>query len=82
MNLVDLAGSENISLNPNSDRQKEALAINKHLNALGDVISAFSQGFSHVPFRNSKLTQLLERQFNKDSKILMIVNVSPLKTSF
>jgi hypothetical protein len=61
LNLVDLAGSENINASGVVGLNKqEALAINVHLTALKDVISAMLQGRSHIPFRNSKLTSLLQ----------------------
>jgi kinesin family protein C2/C3 len=58
---VDLAGSERLSrTDAEGDRLKEAQAINKSLSALGDVIQALSKRQGHVPFRNSKLTQVLQ----------------------
>jgi kinesin family protein C2/C3 len=59
--LCDLAGSERISkTDAQGDRLKEAQNINRSLSALGDVMSALEQKRAHVPFRNSKLTYLLQ----------------------
>jgi len=78
LNLIDLAGSERVSKSGASgDRLKEAQKINKSLLALGDVIQALRHKQNHVPFRNSKLTYLLQDSLSKDSKTLMMVQVSP-----
>lgn len=79
LNLVDLAGSENINASGVvGERKEEATAINKHLTALKDVISAMLKNQAHIPFRNSKLTNLLQHHLGPDAKVLMIVNVSPV----
>lgn len=61
MHLVDLAGSERADkTDAVGDRLKEAQHINRSLSALGDVIASLAQKQAHVPYRNSKLTQLLQ----------------------
>lgn len=77
LNLVDLAGSERISRSgAEGSRLREAQSINKSLSALGDVINALRCRHAHVPFRNSRLTYLLQDSLSGDSKTLMMVQVS------
>jgi kinesin family protein C2/C3 len=76
--LVDLAGSERLNKSGVSgERQREAQNINKSLSALGDVIAALGSKQNHVPFRNSKLTYLLQDSLGSDNKVMMIVQVAP-----
>uniref|UniRef100_A0A8C0K5N6 Kinesin-like protein n=1 Tax=Canis lupus dingo TaxID=286419 RepID=A0A8C0K5N6_CANLU len=80
LNLVDLAGSERVGKSgAEGSRLREAQHINKSLSALGDVIAALRSRQGHVPFRNSKLTYLLQDSLSGDSKTLMVVQVSPVE---
>ncbi|XP_035274266.1 kinesin-like protein KIFC3 isoform X2 [Anguilla anguilla] len=82
LNLVDLAGSERIAKSgAEGSRLREAQCINKSLSALGDVIHALRSKQSHVPFRNSRLTYLLQDSLSGDSKTLMMVQVSPMDSN-
>jgi len=82
LNLVDLAGSERLDRsNATGQTAKEAMAINKSLSSLTDVFAAIGEKSSHVPFRNSKLTYLLQPCFSGDGKTLMVVNISPTEES-
>jgi kinesin family protein C1 len=79
LNLVDLAGSERLSKSgAGADPQalKETQAINKSLSSLGNVIMALHTGEAHVPFRDSKLTFLLQPSLGGDCKTLMFCNVA------
>ncbi|KAJ9514550.1 hypothetical protein QJQ45_016286 [Haematococcus lacustris] len=78
LHLVDLAGSERVHKSEVVGQQlKEAQSINKSLSALGDVVSALQRRTPHVPFRNSKLTQVLQDALSASSKVLLVCNVAP-----
>lgn len=76
--IVDLAGSERLNQSKTEgDRLVETKAINKSLTSLRDVISALHKKEQYVPYRNSKLTSILQNYLGKESKTLVIINVSP-----
>eukprot|EP01112_Ceratiomyxa_fruticulosa_P022209 TRINITY_DN8067_c0_g1_i1.p1 TRINITY_DN8067_c0_g1~~TRINITY_DN8067_c0_g1_i1.p1 ORF type:complete len:730 (+),score=171.83 TRINITY_DN8067_c0_g1_i1:93-2282(+) len=79
LNLVDLAGSERQSKTGAAGlRLKEATKINLSLSALGNVIKALVDGTSsHIPYRDSKLTRLLQDSLGGNSKTLMVANLGP-----
>ncbi|KAF4103420.1 hypothetical protein G5714_016303 [Onychostoma macrolepis] len=82
LNLVDLAGSERVwKSGAEGDRLKEAQNINRSLLALGDVIQALKAHQTHIPFRNSRLTYLLQDSLGKGNKTAMVVQVSSLESN-
>ncbi|KAJ8421532.1 hypothetical protein Cgig2_013244 [Carnegiea gigantea] len=83
LHLVDLAGSERVDRSEvTGDALREAQHINKSLSALGDVIFALAQKSSHVPYRNSKLTQVLQSSLGGRAKTLMFVQINPDVSSY
>jgi kinesin family protein C2/C3 len=78
LHMVDLAGSERVSKSgATGDRLTEAKFINQSLAALGNVISALVTRQAHVPYRDSRLTYLLQDSIGGDSKTVMFANVTP-----
>lgn len=84
LNLVDLAGSERQSkTEATGQRLKEATKINLSLSALGNVIAALVSGKAkHIPYRDSKLTRLLEDSLGGNTKTLMIAAISPADDNY
>ncbi|KAI0513070.1 P-loop containing nucleoside triphosphate hydrolase protein [Xylaria bambusicola] len=82
LNLVDLAGSENIQRSgAENKRAAEAGLINKSLLTLGRVINALVDHSSHIPYRESKLTRLLQDSLGGRTKTCIIATVSPAKSN-
>nr|POE77339.1 kinesin-like protein bimc [Quercus suber] len=82
LNLVDLAGSENIQRSgAENKRAVEAGVINKSLLTLGRVINALVEKGSHIPYRESKLTRLLQDSLGGRTKTCIIATLSPAKSN-
>ncbi|KAF8471700.1 P-loop containing nucleoside triphosphate hydrolase protein [Kalaharituber pfeilii] len=82
LNLVDLAGSENIGRSgAENKRAREAGMINQSLLTLGRVINALVDKASHIPYRESKLTRLLQDSLGGRTKTCIIATVSPAKVN-
>lgn len=84
LNLVDLAGSERQSkTGSEGQRLKEATKINLSLSALGNVISALVDGKStHIPYRDSKLTRLLQDSLGGNAKTVMVATIGPASYNY
>ncbi|NWV95448.1 KIF3C protein, partial [Machaerirhynchus nigripectus] len=84
LNLVDLAGSERQNkMGAHGERPKEASKINLSLSALGNVISALVDGRStHIPYRDSKLTRLLQDSLGGNAKTIMVATLGPASHSY
>ncbi|XP_044349023.1 kinesin-like protein KIN-8A [Triticum aestivum] len=83
LSLIDLAGSERaIATDQRSQRSLEGANINRSLLALSSCINALVEGKRHVPYRNSKLTQLLKDSLGGSCNTVMIANISPSNLSF
>ncbi|KAI8826977.1 P-loop containing nucleoside triphosphate hydrolase protein, partial [Fimicolochytrium jonesii] len=86
--FVDLAGSERLKrTNAEGDRKKEGISINQGLLALGNVISALGDDTrrsanQHVPYRDSKLTRMLQDSLGGNSQTLMLACVSPSSSNY
>ena len=84
LNMVDLAGSERVKLSGATGKQlDESRRINKSLSALGNVINALTDPKTkHIPYRDSKLTRLLQNSLGGNCKTSMIAMISPYDGSF
>ncbi|XP_050355494.1 kinesin-like protein Klp68D isoform X1 [Nymphalis io] len=83
LNLVDLAGSERQrKTGAGGERLREAARINQALSSLGNVISALAENSPHVPYRDSKLTRILQDSLGGNSKTIMIANIGPASYNY
>ena len=85
LNLVDLAGSERVRLTgATGQRLEESKKINQSLSALGNVIAALTdaRGRQHIPYRDSKLTRILEDSLGGNCKTTMMAMISPALEAF
>ena len=87
MSLVDLAGSERMS-NDEDSKSEETQYINKSLFALSNVIQRLAEGSNnvsslrHVPYRDSKLTRILQKCLESDANTVVICTISPAAINF
>jgi len=82
ISLIDLGGSERLKKSEvTGEQRKEAIAINKSLSALGDVIEAVTKRQPQVPYRNDNLTRFLQDSLGGTAKTLMFCNCSPAKSN-
>ncbi|TKY54958.1 Kinesin protein KIF19 [Spatholobus suberectus] len=83
LSLIDLAGSERaLATDQRTLRSLEGANINRSLLALSSCINALVEGKKHIPYRNSKLTQLLKDSLGGTCNTVMIANISPSNLSF
>ncbi|ESL06140.1 mitotic centromere-associated kinesin (MCAK) [Trypanosoma rangeli SC58] len=84
LNFVDLAGSERASdtVTEDQQRRREGAEINKSLLALKECIRALDEKKKHVPFRGSKLTEILRDSFMGNSRTVMIANISASSSNY
>ena len=81
--LIDLAGSERVRKSEAQGQSlKEAQHINKSLSALGNVMEALDRKASHIPYRDSKLTYLLQNSLGGNSRTMMVVTICPHNKSY
>eukprot|EP00118_Oscarella_pearsei_P013014 m.99810 g.99810 ORF g.99810 m.99810 type:complete len:473 (+) comp37074_c0_seq2:652-2070(+) len=78
LQLVDLAGSECVGMSGvTGSALRESSYINRSLSALADVLGALAERRTHIPYRNSKLTYLLQDSIGGDAKLLIVACISP-----
>ncbi|XP_060525390.1 kinesin-like protein KIF11 isoform X2 [Cylas formicarius] len=83
INLVDLAGSENIAKSGAKDKRAVELGnINKSLLTLGRVIQSLAEKHKHIPYRESKLTRILQDSLGGHTKTCIIATISPSQNSY
>ena len=83
LNLVDLAGSEKIKRTGVTGKNlEEAKKINMSLSSLGNVIYSLCKGKEHIPYRDSKITRLLQESLGGNYKTSLIVACSPHPNNF
>ncbi|GIL69220.1 hypothetical protein Vretimale_12657 [Volvox reticuliferus] len=83
LHLVDLAGSERTDKSGvEGERMREANSINTSLSALGTVMHSLASKSKHIPFRNSKLTELLADSLSGQAKVCMLMHIAPESTSY
>lgn len=83
LSLIDLAGSERaLATDQRTLRSLEGANINRSLLALSSCINALVEGKKHIPYRNSKLTQLLKDSLGGACNTVMIANIGPSNLSF
>lgn len=82
LNLIDLAGSESSKCDTTGLRRKEGSYINKSLLTLGTVIGKLSEGkASHIPYRDSKLTRLLQSSLSGHGHVSLICTITPASSN-
>ena len=83
LTFADLAGSERLSKSASDGTRKlEAASINRSLSALGNVVQALAKNLPHIPYRDSKLTRILQHALGGSCHTTMICTVYPLKSNY
>ncbi|GLE06276.1 hypothetical protein PINS_up015523 [Pythium insidiosum] len=85
LNMVDLAGSERLKKSESDgQRLKEALHINSSLSAVGKVVMSLDpeSGYNYIPYRDSKLTRLLQNSIGGNSFTILIATIHPMKEHY